>query len=168
MRGKVCRSIPKRIKEWDHPRICGEKLLQVVRLYAAVGSPPHMRGKVLPNAVQLKKSGITPAYAGKSTAAFSSSRTTLGSPPHMQGKEVCENGEVEIQRITPAYAGKSGISSQAKPSRRDHPRICGEKCFRVPYLPRRLGSPPHMRGKVQSVCDDLARVGITPAYAGKR
>ena len=111
----------------DHPRICGEKLLQVVRLYAAVGSPPHMRGKVLPNAVQLKKSGITPAYAGKSTAAFSSSRTTLGSPPHMQGKEVCENGEVEIQRITPAYAGKSGISSQAKPSRRDHPRICGEK-----------------------------------------
>ena len=24
-----------------------------------------------------------------------------------------------------------------------------------------------MRGKVQSVCDDLAGMGITPAYAGK-
>ena len=25
-----------------------------------------------------------------------------------------------------------------------------------------------MRGKVQSICEDLERVGITPAYAGKR
>ena len=30
------------------------------------------------------------------------------------------------------------------------------------------GSPPHMRGKGKSLCDDLQRVGITPAYAGKR
>ena len=167
MRGKVCRSIPKRIKEWDHPRICGEKESKLQEIEDISGSPPHMRGKVATGRQTVCRCGITPAYAGKSTAAFSSSRTTLGSPPHMQGKEVCENGEVEIQRITPAYAGKSGISSQAKPSRRDHPRICGEKLHLTRFLDCCTGSPPRMRGKAQGLLDQLPPYRITPAYAGK-
>ena len=32
---------------WDHPRACGEKVLLVFEGDAPVGSPPHMRGKVL-------------------------------------------------------------------------------------------------------------------------
>ena len=28
--------------------------------------------------------------------------------------------------------------------------------------------PPHMRGKAKMICDTARRVGITPAYAGKR
>ena len=35
-------------------------------------------------------------------------------------------------------------------------------------IPPESESPPHMRGKISRVRDDLARVGITPAYAGKR
>ena len=31
---------------WDHPRICGEKFWALVRAVMALGSPPHMRGKV--------------------------------------------------------------------------------------------------------------------------
>ena len=49
----------------DHPRTCGEKVVWSAPLYEQMGSPPHMRGKVLilddvPGVV-----GITPACAGK-------------------------------------------------------------------------------------------------------
>ena len=33
---------------WDHPRVCGEKLLKMVSTARVLGSPPHMRGKVSP------------------------------------------------------------------------------------------------------------------------
>ena len=51
---------------WDHPRMCGEKLTHARTLRILLGSPPHVRGKVLilddvPGVV-----GITPACAGKS------------------------------------------------------------------------------------------------------
>ena len=48
-----------------------------------------------------------------------------------------------------------------------YPRICGEKAALKARVAVPSGSPPRMRGKVQSLRDDLARVGITPAYARK-
>ena len=51
---------------WDHPRVCGEKWRKAVKTEQLTGSPPRMRGKVLPRAVLGPASGITPAYAGKS------------------------------------------------------------------------------------------------------
>ena len=69
--------------------------------------------------------------------------------------------------ITPAYAGKSKTVLRRMRSIRDHPRVCGEKDSSQMDGCKRLGSPPRMRGKVQGVCDDLAGMGITPAYAGK-
>ena len=50
----------------------------------------------------------------------------------------------------------------------DHPRVCGEKFWKlIPSAPR-FGSPPRMRGKVTSAFFVESRTGITPAYAGKR
>ena len=91
--------------------------------------------------------GITPAYAGKSALQLctdSCSRdhprvcgeksvllfcipSRLGSPPRMRGKagnSACGNVKVGI---TPAYAGKSHFATSFRLSRRDHPRVCGEK-----------------------------------------
>ena len=51
----------------DHPRVCGEKFLLLLLLVAASGSPPRMRGKGSVYGDTLKGTGITPAYAGKST-----------------------------------------------------------------------------------------------------
>ena len=31
--------------EWDHPRLCGEKIKNVKNRFARLGSPPPMRGK---------------------------------------------------------------------------------------------------------------------------
>ena len=49
----------------------------------------------------------------------------------------------------------------------DHPRVCGEKFWKlIPSAPR-FGSPPRMRGKVGVDKKNEAKPWITPAYAGK-
>ena len=50
----------------DHPRVCGEKLYRGIRYPWSVGSPPRMRGKVSGSHPYSSRTGITPAYAGKS------------------------------------------------------------------------------------------------------
>ena len=51
----------------DHPRVCGEKLLICANGGRNPGSPPRMRGKAAHLCEWWPQSGITPAYAGKST-----------------------------------------------------------------------------------------------------
>ena len=50
----------------DHPRLCGEKYNNIWKEVIYLGSPPPMRGKVEEKPVKIEKTGITPAYAGKS------------------------------------------------------------------------------------------------------
>ena len=72
-----------------------------------------------------------------------------------------------IGGITPAYAGKREIVPYARPTLKDHPRLCGEKANGEKYGWGRVGSPPPMRGKETYACSKPNRSGITPAYAGK-
>ena len=51
----------------DHPRLCGEKFLNIRRNPCNLGSPPPMRGKALFFSAVPRVVGITPAYAGKSS-----------------------------------------------------------------------------------------------------
>ena len=55
----------------DHPRLCGEKTPYWYLVFTPLGSPPPMRGKVPMSQVYEDMRGITPAYAGKSTAGTS-------------------------------------------------------------------------------------------------
>ena len=50
----------------DHPRVCGEKFAFFVAKTLKMGSPLHVRGKVIVDLVLTKGHGITPACAGKS------------------------------------------------------------------------------------------------------
>ena len=50
---------------------------------------------------------------------------------------------------------------------RDHPRVCGEKLTFPLQSAHRLGSPPRVRGKVNTQFAELKEQGITPACAGK-
>ena len=50
----------------DHPRLCGEKLLDVNSQKMPLGSPPPMRGKGVWELSLAQVYRITPAYAGKS------------------------------------------------------------------------------------------------------
>ena len=92
--------------QWDHPRVCGEKLPYPQRGPDVTGSPPRMRGKGHKVTGTTPHRGITPAYAGK--------RCSQAIIP-MKGQDhprVC--GEKYdsaallsvLHRITPAYAGK--------------------------------------------------------------
>ena len=151
----------------DHPRVCGEKFRAYAMIWQEWGSPPRMRGKELHVGILLCGIGITPAYAGKSTPTRHQKATWCGSPLHMRGKDEYRRAAGPNLGITPAYAGKSFPTSMFRSVGRDHPRICGEKIVVSRTWCSRSGLPPRMRGKVSSIRDDLARVGITPAYAGK-
>ena len=49
----------------DHPRVCGEKYVDLVSAASQIGSPPRMRGKAFDSGKLIPFFGITPAYAGK-------------------------------------------------------------------------------------------------------
>ena len=61
----VFRRIPPSFQ--DHPRLCGEKALAIPGNVLLLGSPPPMRGKALNCISGAWITGITPAYAGKSS-----------------------------------------------------------------------------------------------------
>ena len=136
----------------DHPRVCGEKHLCSGRPLSLWGSPPRMRGKAEPGFVLWVTSGITPAYAGKSTPSRCSwacirdhprvcgekeesqevAAPGKGSPPRMRGKVGKSRNGRAHRGITPAYAGKSLTIQKLSTLRRDHPRVCGEKTKKIP------------------------------------
>ena len=111
---------------WDHPRICGEKVMDNAFCDFYFGSPPHMRGKGIVEGSDVEVYGITPAYAGKrATGTTARMRAwdhpcicgekeslrqkcgnVLGSPPHVQGKGLRDVLVPKPLGITPAYAGK--------------------------------------------------------------
>ena len=53
------------LHEKDHPRVCGEKMLNGTLDSLMVGSPPRVRGKGQAACEIVVELGITPAYAGK-------------------------------------------------------------------------------------------------------
>ena len=171
----------------DHPRMCGEKQTLPSIAACSLGSPPHVRGKVLWILTLFRRIRITPACAGKSVqcrnthtvsrdhprmcgekfACFVFDACEVGSPPHVRGKgcricAICSGG-----RITPACAGKSRKQYELSPRPQDHPRMCGEKPRPYPDRGRALGSPPHVRGKGINPAPAISPARITPACAGK-
>ena len=133
----------------DHPRLCGEKIVARYCSNRYLGSPPPMRGKAVQCGAFASCSGITPAYAGKSSFTnFSNfifqdhprlcgeknitsfrSYNGLGSPPPMRGKATRREHGTPAKRITPAYAGKRHLLHVFVLAHEDHPRLCGEKTF---------------------------------------
>ena len=85
----------------------------------------------------------------------------------MRGKAGDASGTRPRDRITPAYAGKRTPIRENSFTKRDHPRVCGEKLRTFVYPDIAMGSPPRMRGKVQPPLGAVVCGGITPAYAGK-
>ena len=49
-----------------------------------------------------------------------------------------------------------------------NPRVGGEKCSALNFMPRRMGSPPHRPGKDIQCTNGKQAQRITPAWAGKR
>ena len=185
--GKSWLSLDSCLLWWDHPRMGGEKLPRKFTKAANPGSPPHGRGKVQACPEDSPASGITPAWAGKRQPRRPSSRDRrdhprmggekpptdsapppgAGSPPHGRGKAAgAPVGRLAVG-ITPAWAGKRSTPPHGGWCRHNHPRMGGEKMpFALVTAPE-SGSPPHGRGKVNTVTNSVPSVRITPAWAGK-
>ncbi len=132
--------------------MCGEKDIDVIASAAQIGSPPHVRGKVVSYGSVALPFGITPACAGKSTIEAINRDLNVdhprmcgekymgvptkvekpGSPPHVRGKESHARCKRQAHGITPACAGKRTLSEKQVLTRRDHPRMCGEKTKKIP------------------------------------
>ena len=72
-----------------------------------------------------------------------------------------------MARITPACAGKSVRKKWKSSKRKDHPRLCGEKFKLLDEELTNIGSPPPVRGKVNTTTNHRTESRITPACAGK-
>ena len=131
----------------DHPRVCGEQPNISPASRSHLGSPPRVRGTVLPGRCPLRRHRITPAcagnrltYIGRLTAPKDHPRVCGeqcmvgrgagkdgGSPPRVRGTGFfffLPNPKI---RITPACAGNSFLRSAKGVTFRDHPRVCGEQ-----------------------------------------
>ena len=111
----------------DHPRLCGEKVNDIVYQLVVIGSPPPMRGKAIENPVPMKIFKDHPRLCGEKFQQRATLPALKGSPPPMRGKEAVMEWTSVYGRITPAYAGKSFGLDIAAAAVRDHPRLCGEK-----------------------------------------
>ena len=169
--GKRNGQSPTMLLRRDHPRVCGEKNAILSGRKTEPGSPPRMRGKGQNRRTRCRAARITPAYAGKSAAntwitkkikdhprvcgekiiALAFNQSGVGSPPRMRGKVHLTVRSSLHRGITPAYAGKSRTKMDRTTSRKDHPRVCGEKTPQQVRRVQHLGSPPRMRGKVSHI-----------------
>ena len=152
----------------DHPRVCGEKWGGILKTIAKGGSPPRMRGKASGPGVLSSLSGITPAYAGKSSFLLPSGNISKdhprvcgekwggilktiakgGSPPRMRGKVQVLSHAAQFVGITPAYAGKRPTRRGRKPTfEGSPPRMRGKGLLTPSHRRPARGSPPRMRGK---------------------
>ena len=172
----------------DHPRLRGEKVLVNPKRPPRRGSSPLTRGKAMAKVNQRVQQRIIPAYAGKrppkgplslpkgdhprlrgeKALSRNLARCPLGSSPLTRGKGLNKVNRFWAKRIIPAYAGKSMPILSGLSRLQDHPRLRGEKrgsnCFDL----YRAGSSPLTRGKELARLKQPRRLGIIPAYAGKR
>ena len=165
----------------------GEKTVKIILWHSCQGSPPHGRGKGDQGNGRQRRSGITPAWAGKSRISSryghggrdhprmggeklvkaSAVLNSQGSPPHGRGKAPFTPGLALPPRITPAWAGKRVVGVVVCLPDWDHPRMGGEKCVRKRPAKHAVGSPPHGRGKEAAYEMSKPFLRITPAWAGK-
>ena len=152
----------------DHPRVCGEKLRIVEVGRVKEGSPPRVRGKGRSKRFRCTSPWITPAYAGKSSAAAAARICAMDHPRVCREKTVSSKKISNLQGSPPRMRGKACRRSAWVELIRDHPRVCGEKNVIYWDTDSCKGSPPRVRGKDHAVHHRIDCVGITPAYAGKR
>ena len=158
--GKTTPPPPRRSGRPDHPRACGENLLEAARKVFPEGSSPRVRGKRDYKYKTVLITGIIPARAGKTSppsARWAKPRDHPracgenggrarpeprpgGSSPRVRGKQLDLELAAGDRGIIPARAGKTSRWSGRRWRARAHPRACGENglSHSLVDFPRRL------------------------------
>ena len=117
---------------WDHPRVCGEKLISLSLFVAKSGITPACAGKSRIFDVLHVEPKDHPRVCGEKPFVQAVNGGTQGSPPRVRGKAGSHAHAHNERRITPACAGKSRAHSERRQGKWDHPRVCGEKTKKIP------------------------------------
>ena len=138
-----------------HPRWLGERNI-----------PAHA-GKTRPRRLQRVPGKEHPRACGENALVSVPCFACEGTSPRMRGKPPqrlrwpCGLGNI------PAHAGKTPAWPGFQPSRKEHPRACGENTFASAVHVDDLGTSPRMRGKRRRPRYRRWHRGNIPAHAGK-
>ena len=114
---------------------------------AARRDHPRMGGKSMTAPGRSSQTGDHPRVGGEKITDPFDLRLYRGSPPRGRGKALLLLDAGVVVGITPAWAGKSEATASTTTSRRDHPRVGGEKTAFTSESEFSAGSPPRGRGK---------------------
>ncbi len=89
-----------------------------------------------------------------------------GTPPPTRGTAAATAAGTQRLGNTPAYAGNGVTNTAGCSSRREHPRLRGERDSMSRPKLLDLGTPPPTRGTVLCSVSAWDKSGNTPAYAG--
>ena len=90
----------------DHPRLCGEKVLENADGEQLDRITPAYAGKSVATLYSLVKVQDHPRLCGEKERLVQLAAFSMGSPPPMRGKGQSIGYALDKARITPAYAGK--------------------------------------------------------------
>ena len=151
----------------DHPRRCGENQANLSACRQTARITPAGAGKTRFAFTCACVRADHPRRCGENFCVLVCVIWRFGSPPQVRGKlaeYILSEGD---SRITPAGAGKTPKLYTITKTPPDHPRRCGENPVRTIAQSCPSGSPPQVRGKLQTTAMRTAGAGITPAGAGK-
>ena len=170
-----------------HPRVCGENKTKARFNLDALGSSPRVRGKRGSLSSSKRHAGLIPACAGKTTmrtlktdrrgahprvCGENAEQRVLGtrfsgSSPRVRGKPSSPKNTSNASGLIPACAGKTLIDVLEVPTRRAHPRVCGENEDVDVNTTTAAGSSPRVRGKLLASTAKQLADRLIPACAGK-
>ena len=150
----------------DHPRVCGEHLIQNDGNVNVPGSSPRMRGTPTAGTSGGGDGRDHPRVCGEHSPQLTADKSWAGSSPRMRGTPQ-DRSVIDLRiRIIPAYAGNTHDLGEHRRCRGDHPRVCGEHCPSTVPGNELPGSSPRMRGTLRKRYEKPVKPGIIPAYAG--
>ena len=150
----------------DHPRGCGEHILNTKGTISVDGSSPRMRGALPSILIKLVRCGDHPRGCGEHALFVERIIMRRGSSPRMRGAPPSRRAGAVSVRIIPADAGSTVSPDYPSLSGEDHPRGCGEHGYPDFIHDFNTGSSPRMRGAQAETLLDDAIMGIIPADAG--
>ena len=170
-----------------HPRVCGELDVRVVRVCAALGSSPRVRGTPACRRRRRAHGRFIPACAGNSRRCSNNRRFStvhprvcgelsmllvgngyaVGSSPRVRGTPLGSPKGWPHQRFIPACAGNSRDGGAGGSGRAVHPRVCGELLQAPPAADIDDGSSPRVRGTRRSTRDQWEARSVHPRVCGE-
>jgi hypothetical protein len=131
------------------------------------GSSPHSRGGPGSSATSAFRTGLIPAFAGR-TPSWQTPAKGGWAHPRIRGED---NGmgswPFVFWWLIPAFAGRTRCLLGAPVRGGAHPRIRGEDMTRIRSRLLHLGSSPHSRGGLARRDREPRPRGLIPAFAGR-